>query len=237
EVRLRHPQILGLPARHRPVERGVAEQRRALALAADLCRFALRVQAARAHPARAARDVERHDDPITRGDVLDVRADLLDHAHRLVAEDVPWFQERSEHPVQVQIGSADRGGGHFDDGVGRFLDARIGYLAHRNAFVSLPSESFDDDSSRADLPGLGANRYLPNRPGGESAMTITSVADAVVIGAGHNGLVAANLLAEKGWDVVVCEQATTPGGAVASAEVTAPGFVTDLFSAFYPLAA
>jgi len=65
----------------------------------------------------------------------------------------------------------------------------------------------------------------------------TSSADAVVIGAGHNGLVAANLLAEKGWDVVVCEQASYPGGAVASAEVTAPGFVTDLFSAFYPLAA
>lgn len=65
----------------------------------------------------------------------------------------------------------------------------------------------------------------------------TSSADAVVIGAGHNGLVAANLLAENGWDVVVCEQASSPGGAVASAEVTAPGFITDLFSAFYPLAA
>jgi phytoene dehydrogenase-like protein len=61
--------------------------------------------------------------------------------------------------------------------------------------------------------------------------------DAVVIGAGHNGLVAANLLAARGWDVVVCEQASYPGGAVASAEVTAPGFRTDLFSAFYPLAA
>ncbi|WP_375478499.1 phytoene desaturase family protein [uncultured Jatrophihabitans sp.] len=60
--------------------------------------------------------------------------------------------------------------------------------------------------------------------------------DAVVVGAGHNGLVAANLLADAGWDVVVCEAADTPGGAVASAEVTAPGFRTDLFSAFYPLA-
>ena len=64
-----------------------------------------------------------------------------------------------------------------------------------------------------------------------------STPDAVVIGAGHNGLVAANLLADAGWDVLVCEEQSRPGGAVASAEVTAPGFRTDLFSAFYPLAA
>ncbi|MGL5818221.1 MAG: phytoene desaturase family protein [Phycicoccus sp.] len=61
--------------------------------------------------------------------------------------------------------------------------------------------------------------------------------DAVVVGAGPNGLVAANALADAGWDVVVVEAAPQVGGAVRSAEVTAPGFVTDLFSAFYPLAA
>ena len=59
--------------------------------------------------------------------------------------------------------------------------------------------------------------------------------DAVVIGAGPNGLVAANLLADAGWDVLVLEANSSPGGAVRSAEVTAPGFVSDLFSAFYPL--
>jgi phytoene dehydrogenase-like protein len=62
------------------------------------------------------------------------------------------------------------------------------------------------------------------------------VVDAVVIGAGPNGLVAANVLADAGWSVVVVEAADRPGGAVKSAEVTAPGFVNDLFSAFYPLA-
>ncbi|MQA24390.1 MAG: FAD-dependent oxidoreductase [Micromonosporaceae bacterium] len=61
--------------------------------------------------------------------------------------------------------------------------------------------------------------------------------DAVVIGAGHNGLVAANLLADAGWDVVVLEAAPATGGAVRSAEVTAPGYLSDLCSAFYPLAA
>lgn len=63
------------------------------------------------------------------------------------------------------------------------------------------------------------------------------VADAVVIGAGHNGLVAANLLADAGWDVLVLEAADQPGGAVRTGEVTAPGYLSDLFSAFYPLAA
>ncbi|GAA2511433.1 NAD(P)/FAD-dependent oxidoreductase [Pilimelia columellifera] len=59
--------------------------------------------------------------------------------------------------------------------------------------------------------------------------------DAVVIGAGHNGLVAANLLADAGWEVVVLEATGLPGGAVRSAEVTAPGYLSDLYSSFYPL--
>ena len=62
-------------------------------------------------------------------------------------------------------------------------------------------------------------------------------ADAVVIGSGHNGLVAANLLVDAGWDVVVCEATEHFGGAVRSAQPITPGFTVDLFSAFYPLAA
>ena len=61
--------------------------------------------------------------------------------------------------------------------------------------------------------------------------------DAVVVGAGPNGLVAAIALGDAGWDVVVVEANDEVGGAVRSAEVTGPGYVTDLFSAFYPLAA
>jgi phytoene dehydrogenase-like protein len=64
---------------------------------------------------------------------------------------------------------------------------------------------------------------------------VTDAADAVVIGAGHNGLVAANLLADAGWDVLVLEATGAPGGAIRSAEVTAPGYLSDLYSSFYPL--
>lgn len=60
--------------------------------------------------------------------------------------------------------------------------------------------------------------------------------DAVVVGAGHNGLVAANMLAERGWRVLVLEEQDQPGGAVKSGELTEPGYTSDLFSSFYPLA-
>src|SRR4051812_6060331 len=59
--------------------------------------------------------------------------------------------------------------------------------------------------------------------------------DAVVVGAGPNGLVAANLLADAGWQVEVLEAQPEPGGAVRSGELTLPGFVHDRFSSFYPL--
>ena len=59
----------------------------------------------------------------------------------------------------------------------------------------------------------------------------------LVIGSGPNGLVAANLLADAGWQVEVVESQHRLGGAVASAEDVAEGFVHDTFSSFYPLAA
>ncbi|MGO9047244.1 MAG: phytoene desaturase family protein [Xanthobacteraceae bacterium] len=54
--------------------------------------------------------------------------------------------------------------------------------------------------------------------------------DAVVIGAGVNGLAAAVHLAAKGWKVAVVERADMPGGAVKTREITRPGFRHDLYA-------
>ena len=57
------------------------------------------------------------------------------------------------------------------------------------------------------------------------------------IGAGPNGLVAANQLLDAGWSVLVLEAQPDVGGAVRSDREVHPDFVHDTFSAFYPLAA
>ncbi len=59
--------------------------------------------------------------------------------------------------------------------------------------------------------------------------------DAVVIGAGPNGLAAAITLAQAGWSVLVVEAAQTVGGGMRSAELTLPGCVHDICSAIHPL--
>src|SRR5579875_884037 len=61
--------------------------------------------------------------------------------------------------------------------------------------------------------------------------------DAIVVGAGPNGLTAAVTLAQAGLSVRVYEGAATVGGSARTAELTLPGFRHDPCSAVHPLGA
>ncbi|MFB9835740.1 FAD-dependent oxidoreductase, partial [Actinoallomurus acaciae] len=61
--------------------------------------------------------------------------------------------------------------------------------------------------------------------------------DAVVVGAGPNGLTAAVTLARAGLAVHVYEAEPTAGGGARTAELTLPGFRHDVCSAVHPLGA
>jgi phytoene dehydrogenase-like protein len=59
--------------------------------------------------------------------------------------------------------------------------------------------------------------------------------DAVVVGAGPNGLAAAVVLAEAGRSVLVIEAKETIGGGCRTAQVTLPGFHHDICAAIHPM--
>src|SRR5712691_8604451 len=69
------------------------------------------------------------------------------------------------------------------------------------------------------------------------ALAEPGVPDAVVVGAGPNGLAAAITIARSGRSVTVYEANDTIGGGARSGALTLPGFVHDLCSAFHPMGA
>ena len=64
-------------------------------------------------------------------------------------------------------------------------------------------------------------------------MNVSHDADVLVVGSGHNALVAAGYLATAGKRVVVLERNEFLGGGVASGELTEPGFVSDRHALFH----
>ena len=61
------------------------------------------------------------------------------------------------------------------------------------------------------------------------------MADALVVGSGINSLACAALLARGGWSVRVFEREDELGGCIRTAELTEPGYLHDVFSAWHPL--
>jgi phytoene dehydrogenase-like protein len=59
--------------------------------------------------------------------------------------------------------------------------------------------------------------------------------DAVIVGSGINSLACAALLARGGWSVRILEREDELGGCIRTAELTEPGYLHDVFSAWHPL--
>jgi phytoene dehydrogenase-like protein len=69
---------------------------------------------------------------------------------------------------------------------------------------------------------------------GAAPLSSTSY-DALIVGSGINSLVAGAYLAKGGWRVGVFERNDWLGGAIRTAELTAPGYWHDVFSSWHPL--
>ncbi len=59
--------------------------------------------------------------------------------------------------------------------------------------------------------------------------------DAVIIGAGHNGLALGTYLAKCGWDVAIFEKRTEEGGGLCTEELTRPGFLHNVHCNYHTL--
>src|SRR5919202_5657444 len=68
-----------------------------------------------------------------------------------------------------------------------------------------------------------------------SSRGVADAYDAVLVGSGINSLACAALLARAGWSVCILEREAELGGAIRTAELTEPGFLHDVFSAWHPL--
>ena len=84
--------------------------------------------------------VNGHHDAIADLQTRVVLADLDDLAHELVAEHVALLHRRDVAVVDVQIGSADRRRRHFDDGVARIEDDRVGNGLDLDLLFAFPAD-------------------------------------------------------------------------------------------------
>lgn len=62
-----------------------------------------------------------------------------------------------------------------------------------------------------------------------------AVYDAVIIGAGHNGMALGTYLARSGWDVAIFEKRAEEGGGLCTEELTKPGFLHNVHCNYHTL--
>ena len=149
DVGIRNPHIFGLPARVAAEDVRIAKQaRRRVApqlfrgLSIGIAAFAAGIEAVAAEEAFAAGDRERHDDPVAHFQIADAAADLDDLAHRFMAEHVAALHRGNHAVIDVEVGTADRAGGDFDDRVAGVLDLRVGHALAANVMLAVPSQRF-----------------------------------------------------------------------------------------------
>ena len=90
---------------------------------------------------------------------------------------------------------------------------------------------------RPPAPRRGRRHHLGPAPAAAGRSLTGDTVDAVIVGAGPNGLAAAITLAQAGLEVAVYEAAETVGGGARTEELTLPGFRHDPCSAVHPLGA
>ena len=130
-------------------------------------------------------------------------------------------------PVDTNFFAADRDAGHRARATarqGRSASGRRAGLPRDDARGSQSGRRLaalqGDGTGELGAAGLGeGHSQQADHDSVGQAGAVSESADAVVIGAGHNGLVAAAMLADAGWDVLVLEAQPEPGGAVKSAEL------------------
>ncbi len=94
-----------------------------------------------AEEALAARDGERHDDPVADLEPLHLGADLDDLAHRLVPEDLSLLHERAEVAiVEVQVRAADGSARDLDDQVLRVFELGLGNVLDPDVLRPMPHD-------------------------------------------------------------------------------------------------
>jgi phytoene dehydrogenase-like protein len=62
-----------------------------------------------------------------------------------------------------------------------------------------------------------------------------AIYDAVIIGAGHNGMALGAYLAKCGWDIAIVEKRAEEGGGLCTEELTRPGFLHNVHCNYHTL--